>query len=757
MLKRFLFILTVVLLGHHVLDAAHIIGGEMYYECLGYGKNGTDTTSRRYLITIKLYRDCASTGAQFDNNLGFTIYRQSGIDYINTKNGNGSQAEYQIPFNRIVDNIEPPVYPCLILPDNICGEAGTYSLEVELPIISEKYLVVWQRCCRNASITNILDPGNTGATYMIEIHPEAQRTCNSSPRFINFPPTVLCVNAPFQFDHSALDKEGDQLIYSFCEPLRGGGPGGGGGGGGNCNAVIPTPDCKPPYTPVNYRFPYTALFPMGGNPPVTINTLNGFITGKPDVIGQFVVSVCVYEYRNGILLSVVKRDFQFNVAACDGQVEARLVGASKLTPDHFEITVCGTNEYQLLNASIDQRFIKDIQWTYENGGGIDTFYGWAPYIKFKEGGPHAGRFILNPGTNCGDTGYFNINVIPDLNPQFTATYDSCKAGPVQFTDFSKSGFSNIVQWRWNAGDGITAFEQHPSIQYLRPGTYPVLLEVQDNYGCVNRLYKEIKWYPAPDVIVFRPNVTEGCVPLEVEFDNVSFPTDTSYRFLWTFSDGRQDSGIAIKHRFEQTGSFDLKLEVTSPLGCYNSGSFNQVVQVFDSPTAEWTIDKFLVNINDPLVVLKDLSKGTIGRSWIINGQPYFFEPEWRHQFADTGLYHIRLVVTDRFLCTDTLDAEVLVFRDFSLFMPNAFTPNGDGKNESFGPVGQIHSLEQYELNIYDRWGSKVFTSERPDIGWNGKVGNSGRELPPGVYVYELKYKVARKEKVQERKSFSLIK
>ena len=105
---------------------------------------------------------------------------------------------------------------------------------MELPIINENYVIVWQRCCRNITITNIQNPGETGATYSIEIHPDAQRTCNSSPRFINFPPSVLCANAPFKFDHSAIDKEGDLLIYEFCEPSKGGGLMGGG-----CDAVIP--------------------------------------------------------------------------------------------------------------------------------------------------------------------------------------------------------------------------------------------------------------------------------------------------------------------------------------------------------------------------------------------------------------------------------------------------------------------------------------------------------------------------------------
>jgi hypothetical protein len=133
---------------------------------------------------------------------------------------------------------------------------------------------------------------------------------------------VVCVNNPLKFDHSAYDKEGDLLVYSFCDPLSGGGRG---GGGGNCNSVTPTPDCPPPFTPVAFRAPqYTYLFPMGGNPPVTINSLTGQISGEPNTIGQFVVSVCVSEYRNGVLLSTLRRDFQFNVASCQGTVVARL-------------------------------------------------------------------------------------------------------------------------------------------------------------------------------------------------------------------------------------------------------------------------------------------------------------------------------------------------------------------------------------------------------------------------------------------------
>ena len=162
--------------------------------------------------------------------------------------------------------------------------------------------------------------------------------------------------------------------------------------------------------------------------------------------------------------------------------------------------------------------------------------------------------------------------------------------------------------------------------------------------------------------------------LNVEFKNVSFPTDNSYRFLWKFSDGAIDSGFTIDHTFTDTGVFDLKLEVTSPLGCYNEGTFNNVIYVYNPPIADWEIDKSIVNIKDPIVQLKDLSSGTIGRTWIIDRKQYFFNSALQYEFNDTGIHHIQMIVTDRFLCTDTLEADITVYRDFSLFMPNAFTP-----------------------------------------------------------------------------------
>ncbi len=116
---------------------------------------------------------------------------------------------------------------------------------------------------------NIIDPGDTGATYYVEITPAAQQLCNDSPVFNNFPPVVICNNYPLQVDYSATDPDGDVLVYSFCSPFNGGGST---GGGGTCSTPVPNPPCPPPYDEVLFALPtYTPVEPMGGAPVVHID------------------------------------------------------------------------------------------------------------------------------------------------------------------------------------------------------------------------------------------------------------------------------------------------------------------------------------------------------------------------------------------------------------------------------------------------------------------------------------------------------
>jgi hypothetical protein len=155
---------------------------------------------------------------------------------------------------------------------------------------------------------------NTGATYLGFIPDTSVAVCNSSPYFNNFPPTVICVDQGLEFDHSATDPDGDSLVYGLCDPYL----------GADMLNPYPAPPLPPPYGFVTFVSPYSAADPMGGNPPMAINPQTGLLTVTPQTLGQFVVGVCVTEYRNGILVSEHKRDFQFNVTSCQPSVIASI-------------------------------------------------------------------------------------------------------------------------------------------------------------------------------------------------------------------------------------------------------------------------------------------------------------------------------------------------------------------------------------------------------------------------------------------------
>jgi gliding motility-associated-like protein len=92
-----------------------------------------------------------------------------------------------------------------------------------------------------------------------------------------------------------------------------------------------------------------------------------------------------------------------------------------------------------------------------------------------------------------------------------------------------------------------------------------------------------------------------------------------------------------------------------------------------------------------------------------------------------------LIVTNSLGCTDTAVVPIRVNPTFNVFVPSAFTPNLDNRNEAFRPV--VTGFKTYEFLVLNRWGNVVFSTTDAQLGWNGRVGNTGAECPEGVYVW----------------------
>lgn len=381
-------------------SATHIVGGEIYYDCLG-GNN--------YRITLKLYRDCSiGITTQYDNPACVFIFNSSGtfIDSL------------EIPLPGSDTLVYTLTNPCLVPPTNICVQEAIYQVVVNLPPIAGGYNLTYQRCCRNGTILNLISPGDVGATYMTHIPDPGLAVCNSSPRYNNFPPIFICAGVPLNFDHSATDLNGDSLYYQLCDAFTGLSP--------SCpflgvpaqNAGCPPIASPPPYPFVPWLAPYNGTYPLSSSPALAVNSVTGLMTGTPNMVGQWVVAVCVSEYRNGVLLDVNKRDFQFNVVNCGIPVASIPVQQPFCfgTPSNFSQNSINAFTYH---------------WDFgDPGTSLDTSNVLSPTWTYASLGTYTLTLIVNPNTVCTDTATLTVTVNPLPAMTSPATATICSGGTV---------------------------------------------------------------------------------------------------------------------------------------------------------------------------------------------------------------------------------------------------------------------------------------------------------------------------------------
>ncbi|MCB0430644.1 MAG: PKD domain-containing protein [Flavobacteriales bacterium] len=414
--------------------------------------------------------------AAFDDPAIVEVLNSSGGDVMNIS----------IPFVSATV-LDPFVDTCVTKP-NLCVEEGIYTKVVNnLPPRTGGYHIFYQRCCRNASINNINNPDQAGETFYTYIPNNASILTNSSPQFVNFPPIFVCRNEPIQFPHLASDKDGDSLVYSFYSPYL---------GCANTPQQVAGPDCPQNYptisgttasfNSVTWSGGYNASNPMGGGG-LTIDA-NGFLDGIPPDAGQYVVGVKCTEYRNGVRLGYIVRDFQFNVVDCPPLAKA----------DIGPVDPCSSQPVTLINLS--DTFAQGYQWDFGDPTSTTDVSSVRnpPAYTYPGLGPYTARLIIQPGTACADTAYETIN-FGTVSADFTSTVDSaCVGVPIQFNDNSTtSPNDSIVMWDWDFGDGGTDNIQNPYHLYADSGSYTVSLIATSGFGCQDTVTKVIYAQPYP--------------------------------------------------------------------------------------------------------------------------------------------------------------------------------------------------------------------------------------------------------------------
>jgi len=446
--------------------------------------------------------------------------------------------------------------PCLIVPPTICVEEATFSYQVNLPPNGTGYKMIYQRCCRNITLVNIPSPSTTGATYEATIPDSSVVQCNSSPYFNNFPPTVICVNQPFIFDHSATDPDGDSLAYFLCAPYNG------------ATSLNPYPYPPLPYGNITFSLPYSATNPMGGSPPMHIDSVTGLLTVTPNTIGQFDVGVCVSEYRNGVLLSIHRRDFQFNVTECTPASVAAL-----------PTVLNGCDGFTFTFPNLSQNATTYL-WNFGvPGSTTDTSSLFSPSYTYSDTGLYTVTLYANPGTNCGDTATTQVYVYPTFSGHIEAT-DGCAGMPVQFLDSTTTTYGTINWWHWSFGNLGTSLQQNPQFTFDTAGNYLVTLLVSNTLGCFDSVTTTIQIHPQP--AAFAAPDTLICY-----LDSIQLSGSGAGSYLWTPNYALSNDTISNPWA-SPDASTEYILHVENQWGCSDEDSI--LVSVFDSIQAIGTSD-----------------------------------------------------------------------------------------------------------------------------------------------------------------------
>lgn len=379
------------------------------------------------------------------------------------------------------------------------------------------------------------------------------------------------------------------------------------------------------------------------------------------------------------------------------------------------------------------------QWSWNFGDG--NFGNSAnPSNIYSNTGTYPIQLIVTSSNGCSDTAFGTTTVNPLPQPNFTAP-SKCSRELVTFTNLSTIQGGSITNYDWNFGTPSLANSSltNPGVLFPADGTYQVTLTLTSDKGCVDSLTIPVSIYPRPRVN-FTAVPYQGCEPLIVNFNNLTtIPGNNSVvDYLWTFGNG-QTSFIFSPQQTYFSGTYSVSLWAISDKGCDTVVTLVDTIKAYNLPTAEFqftpenpttantTVEFVNLSLGNPVNFFWDMGDGsTYNSEHVTHGYP-----------ADTGTYSIYLWIETDKGCSDSIIHTIRINSDFTVYIPNSFTPNRDGVNDNFTVEGK--GIVDAQMLIFDRWGALLAeykNLEPMKKGWDGK--HNGVNVKQDVYVYLIK-------------------
>ena len=345
--------------------------------------------------------------------------------------------------------------------------------------------------------------------------------------------------------------------------------------------------------------------------------------------------------------------------------------------------------------------------------------------------------VVTDAFGCSGSASFSVLVNPLPLVNITGDLDKCSG-------VSTTLSTTLGQGTYSWTNGST----DPSITVTTGGIYTVT--VTTNKGCTKSLGVTFNEHPIP-IAAYDPELNITCEEIRIKFQNKSI-NEAGSTYSWKFGDGGTSTERSPTHVYAAPGEYTTYMQVTSPYGCKDDTS--QLVEVITPPlpAAKFSQSTQLVSIFNSEVSFSNSSINSVRYRWSFGDGQSSSEDNPSHIFDKVGTNKIKLIAYNIANCYDEYETNLEVA---PFYIPNAFSPNDDGKNDVFFDGTPILNVTSFDMQIFNRWGQNIYTTDSFFRPWDGYMSN-GDPSPEGLYTYKIKINSVKGKYYEFTGSFSLI-
>jgi gliding motility-associated-like protein len=395
--------------------------------------------------------------------------------------------------------------------------------------------------------------------------------------------------------------------------------------------------------------------------------------------------------------------------------------------------------------------IENYAWNFGDGTPIDLNEN--SVHQYASPGTYQVGLTVISNNNCMDDTSVTVEVFPVPQVNFNSDPQCINIGNSGFGNLSVISSGSFSEWEWDFGDGTSSQLPQPSHQFSSSGVYTVSLIGTTNNNCSDTIIKTIEIYNKPSAN-FSLDQTNGCIPFCLNFTDLSTDDYGINFWEWNFENNSNSFQQFPVLCLTSAGDYDVSLIVTNLYNCKDTITQLDIINAWPNPIANFELTDEVIDVLNPFVTITNTSFDAEQWFWNLgNGRFDSINYNIDEVYDTPGNYEIDLAVENQYGCRDSIAKELKVLSKTFYYVPNSFTPNGDGINDAFRI--EYEDLNFVSIRVYDRWGKQVFFTESIDESWDGTL--NGKPLKTGTFAWILKYLDKQNSDQIEKGSVTLIK